>query len=257
MLSYSEVTLRQSFDMVIFRASPKVNEVALIFDDGPNPKVTPKLLEVLKDKQVKANFFLIGARAEEFPDVAQLVAADGHEIGNHTYTHKRLTKVLEEKGKDGVKDEIERGTLAISEAANLNKQAIRFLRPPYLDWNEEVAKIAASLYDDRIIMSGLTIGDYDWGINHYWDDSDKAAITAKSGQIVKAWQDKLGNGTLLGFHDSAEYGLEGNTNYETWMSRALPTLEAIPQIIDYIQDKGFIIKKLSEMQLVFENAKPT
>jgi peptidoglycan/xylan/chitin deacetylase (PgdA/CDA1 family) len=240
--------------MVIYRANPELDEVALIFDDGPNPQVTPKLLDVLKDKQVYANFFLIGARAEEYPEIARLILKDGHEIGNHTYTHKRLTRILKEKGELAVKDEIEKGALAIKEAADLNDSDIRFLRPPYLDWNEEVAKIAASLYEDRIVMSGLAVGDYDWGISHYWDDTGRAAITTQSKRIIKAWHDEMKKGTLLGFHDGSEHNLEGNAYYETWVNRALPTLEAIPQIIDYIKSKGFTIKRLSEMKLVFEDS---
>lgn len=241
--------------MVIFRADPELSEVALIFDDGPNPKVTPKLLDILKDKQVQANFFLIGARAEESPEIVKLIIKNGHEIGNHTYTHKSLTQVLKEKGEAAVKDEIEKGALAIRETANLHDSDIRYLRPPYLDWNEEVAKIAASLYGQRIVMSGLAIGDYDWGVNHDWSDKDKVAITAQSERIIKAWQDKVGKGTLLGFHDSSEHNLPGNQYYETWMNRALPTLAAIPQIIDDIRNSGLAIKKLSEMRLLAETEK--
>jgi peptidoglycan/xylan/chitin deacetylase (PgdA/CDA1 family) len=241
--------------MVIFRADPELNEVALIFDDGPNPKVTPKLLDVLQDKQVHANFFLIGARAEESPETVKLIVQNGHEIGNHTYTHKRLTHVLKEKGEAAVRDEIEKGAVAIKEAANLDDSDIKFLRPPYLDWNEEVANIAASLYGQKIVMSGLAIGDYDWDDNHDWDDKDKAAITTQSERIIKAWQDKADKGTLLGFHDSSEHNLPGNKYYETWMNRAFPTLEAIPQIIDDLRDRGLIIKKLSEMRLLPEETK--
>jgi peptidoglycan/xylan/chitin deacetylase (PgdA/CDA1 family) len=241
--------------MVIFRADPKLNEVALIFDDGPNPKVTPRLLNVLKDKQVHANFFLIGARAEEYPEVAKRIAKEGHEIGNHTYTHKRLTQVLSEQGVAAVKEEIERGALAIKEAANLKDSDIKFLRPPHLDWNEEISKIASSLYGQRIVMSGLAVGDYDWGIDHDWDDKDTDAITAQAERIIKAWQDKATKGTLLGFHDSSQYNLPGNKYYETWMNRALPTLEAIPRIIDDLRSRGLVIKKLSEMKLLPETKK--
>jgi peptidoglycan/xylan/chitin deacetylase (PgdA/CDA1 family) len=243
--------------MVIFRADPEKNEVALIFDDGPNPKVTPKLLNVLKDKQVHANFFLIGAKAEAFPEIVKQIAKDGHEIGNHTYTHKRLTEVLIEKGKAAVRDEIEKGAIAIKRAANLGDSDIRFLRPPYLGWNEEVAKIATSLYGERIVMSGLAIGDYDWGIDQNWDDNDKTAITAQSERILQAWREQAGNGTLLGFHDSSEHNLPGNKYHETWMNRALPTLEAIPQIIDNLRNKGLVIKKLSDMKLLHETKRPS
>ena len=237
--------------MVIFRADPEVKEVALIFDDGPNPKVTPKLLQVLKDKQVHANFFLIGARSEEAPEIAKLIAEGGHEIGNHTYTHKRLTQVLNEKGEKDVKKEIEQGASAIAKAAGISGSEIKFLRPPYLNWNEEIAKIASPIYGQRIMMSDLAIGDYDWGTDHFWDENDGEAISAQAARVIEAWRGAA-PGTLLSFHDSSEHKLPGNKDYETWMNRALPTLEAIPSIIDNLISSGLAIKKLSDMKLIIE-----
>lgn len=63
--------------------------VALTFDDGPYPLYTPLLLEVLKQHQVKATFFLVGRSVEQQPELARRVARDGHELANHTYTHRR------------------------------------------------------------------------------------------------------------------------------------------------------------------------
>lgn len=240
--------------MNIYKANPSLPEVALIFDDGPNPVVTPLLLDILREHNVRATFFLIGARAEEYPQIALRIAQEGHEIGNHTYSHKRLTRILEDKGESAVKEELEKGAAAIQKAANLGPQDIRFLRPPYLDWSPELADIASPSYQDRIIMAGLAAADYDWGVDHYWDANDTAAITAQSQQIVHAWQAELSNGKILAFHDSSEHNLPGNAHYDTWQNRALPTLRAIPQLIDLLQAKGFVIKKLSDMKLVSENA---
>ena len=62
--------------------------VALTFDDGPNPVFTPLILDVLKNMNVKATFFLLGKRVEQFPNVAREVKNEGHCIGNHTYEHR-------------------------------------------------------------------------------------------------------------------------------------------------------------------------
>lgn len=239
--------------MVIFHGNDKNKEVALLFDDGPSPLVTPKLLKVLKDTRTPANFFLIGIRAEQSPEIVQQIIEAGHEIGNHTYTHKKLTEVLERHGAQSVLDEVLKGKLAIEKAANMSEDSITFLRPPYLDWSEELAKIVAPFYGDNIMMSGLAVGDWDWGFNHTWNEDDTSAINAQATRITDTWKQATKSGTLLGFHDSSEHTLPGNKQYDTWMNRALPTLEAIPHIIDFLNNSGYVIKKLSDMNLIRED----
>lgn len=71
------------------RVSPRT--VALTFDDGPDPRWTPPLLDVLKRHGAKATFFVVGARVAENPEIVQRMISDGHEIGNHTYSHADVT----------------------------------------------------------------------------------------------------------------------------------------------------------------------
>ena len=238
--------------MIILHGDFARREVALVFDDGPNPQVTPPLLDVLKAKNVPATFFLIGARAEQYPHIARRIAQEGHEIGNHTYTHKRLTQLLRAQGEQAVKDEITRGAQAISGAAGIDPARIRFLRPPYFDWDDDVARIAAPLYESRVIMASLAAEDYQWGGDHQWNEHAHAAIAAQAAHITAAWQKDTRPGTLLAFHDGAEYNLPGNKTYASWMNRALPTLAAIPAIIDFLHSQGYAIKTLSTMHLTQE-----
>ena len=65
--------------------------IAMTFDDGPHPVLTPRLLDMLKARGIKATFFLIGQNAAEYPDIVRRIAAEGHEIGNHTWNHPQLT----------------------------------------------------------------------------------------------------------------------------------------------------------------------
>ena len=68
----------------------EAKKVAITFDDGPNPVYTPKLLDGLKERDVKATFFVIGEEAELYPEIIERMAKEGHEIGNHTYSHVNL-----------------------------------------------------------------------------------------------------------------------------------------------------------------------
>ena len=65
------------------------SSVCLTFDDGPHPEVTPRLLDLLRDLRVPGTFFLIGREAEKYPDLVRRMAAEGHVVGNHSYSHPR------------------------------------------------------------------------------------------------------------------------------------------------------------------------
>ncbi|MFM7313748.1 MAG: polysaccharide deacetylase family protein [Cyanobium sp.] len=70
--------------------SPRGHSVVLSFDDGPNPLATPRILSVLRSRAVPATFFLIGERIERYPQLAQRIVREGHQIGNHSYSHPRM-----------------------------------------------------------------------------------------------------------------------------------------------------------------------
>ena len=78
---------------VIRRGYTNQPRVALTIDDGPHPLITPLILEALKQAGVKATFFVVGKKCEEYPELVRQIIAEGHEIGNHTYSHARLTKL--------------------------------------------------------------------------------------------------------------------------------------------------------------------
>lgn len=68
----------------------KSNSIYLTFDDGPDPDVTPQLLDLLKTRNAKATFFLVGANIEAYPELVSRIVENGHSIGNHSYNHKRF-----------------------------------------------------------------------------------------------------------------------------------------------------------------------
>ncbi len=78
---------------VVWSGSGRYKNVCLTFDDGPNPTYTPRILQILKEKKVRATFFLIGQHAQQHPDLVKKIYEAGHELGDHTFSHVELPKV--------------------------------------------------------------------------------------------------------------------------------------------------------------------
>lgn len=98
--------------------------VAMTFDDGPHPRNTPRLLDMLRERNIKATFYLIGNRVVTWPEIARRIADEGHEIGNHSWSHPFLNKL----GNARVLKEIDKTTMAIWNATG--RPPVTF-RPPY------------------------------------------------------------------------------------------------------------------------------
>jgi peptidoglycan/xylan/chitin deacetylase (PgdA/CDA1 family) len=98
--------------------------IAMTFDDGPSPETTPRLLDILKQRNIKATFFMIGQNAERNPTIVKRILAEGHEIGNHSWTHPQLSKLSD----DRVTEEINKTQNAIKDASGYTPVLIR---PPY------------------------------------------------------------------------------------------------------------------------------
>lgn len=106
--------------------------VALTFDDGPWGSTTEQILNTLKEKNVRATFFMMGMQVDANPELAKRAAAEGHEIENHTWDHKNLTTL----GVAEVQDEVNRTTQKIKEVTGVD---IKYVRPPYGIFNQETA----------------------------------------------------------------------------------------------------------------------
>ena len=97
-------------DGVVFSGSVSSGKrIALTFDDGPHPTKTKEILDILDKYDVKATFFIIGVNAERYPEIIADEAARGHELANHSYSHKNLSKICDDK----IKEEIEKGVQTI------------------------------------------------------------------------------------------------------------------------------------------------
>ena len=105
--------------------------IAITFDDGPSSRYTGRLLDGLKERSVKASFFLIGENAEENPVLVERIYKEGHLIGNHTYSHVQMTHLSEE----AAVREIEKTDQVISA---MTGEHVAYMRPPFGAWQREL-----------------------------------------------------------------------------------------------------------------------
>ena len=109
---------------VYSRCETALKLIAITFDDGPDPVLTPRLLDLLKQRGIHATFFLVGKNAAAFPEVVSRIVAEGHEVANHSWSHPLLTQM----GQDGVESQLRRTHDAIVKACGT---APLLYRPPY------------------------------------------------------------------------------------------------------------------------------
>lgn len=127
-------------------------KVIFTFDDGPHPRTTPQILEILKKRNIKAIFFVLGLQAEKYPDLVKRIYADGHEIGNHSYNHKNLAQLSETQ----VRQQISRTNEIIT---GITGKRPTFLRPPYGALNKQLLRICQS---ENMNIMLWTVDPKDW-----------------------------------------------------------------------------------------------
>lgn len=117
--------------------------LSLTFDDGPDPRYTPAVLDLLRRYDARATFFVVGANAAAHPDLVARMRAEGHEVANHTHDHAHLTEISNAE----VRDQIARGRRVIGDAG------ARLLRPPVGRTSTSVAEVARSLGERQAFWS--------------------------------------------------------------------------------------------------------
>lgn len=106
-------------------------KVALTFDDGPHPQYTPEMIAGLKERNVKATFFLLGEEVEKYPEIVKQLHEEGHLIGNHSYKHEQLSKLPMEQACQ----QVNRTNELICDITGVYPS---YLRPPFGDWHEKL-----------------------------------------------------------------------------------------------------------------------
>lgn len=165
----------------ITQKKTKIKEVALTFDDGPTD-LTPKFLDLLKEKNTKATFFCIGKQIEKYPETFQRIIAEGHTIGNHTYSHSNNTGFL---STSKMIEEINKCDEMISSIGNIKTN---LYRPPFGVTNPNIAKAIKKTQKKSI---GWNVRSLDTVI----DDEKK---------IYNRITKNLKKGSIILLHDTSE-----------------------------------------------------
>jgi peptidoglycan/xylan/chitin deacetylase (PgdA/CDA1 family) len=181
--------------------------VALTFDDGPNPEATPRILDALAARRVKATFFILGRHADRWPELVRRALDEGHAIGNHGWHHRKLHV----RGPGYIRRDLTMGTESIGRAGGGNP---RLFRAPHGFRNPWVSPIGASL-------GQRTVG---WSLG-VWD-SARPGVDA----IARRTVDGARPGSILLLHDGDGYDMAGDRRQ---------TAEAVPRIVDELLARDF------------------
>jgi len=178
--------------------------VALTFDDGPDPVDTPKLLDMLREKSVKATFFVVGKRAEQYPEIVRRAWDEGHLIANHTWSHRNLFCFLTPSR---LRSEIERGTESV--------RRICGFRP--------------RLFRSPVGLRHVLLRPYlrDAGLEYIsWSIRTRDTQTSNSDVLSRRILSRAASGDIILLHDHRPRG-------------AHVMLEALPGVIDELRRRGF------------------
>ncbi len=167
------------FPKPVYRYPDEENRIYLTFDDGPDPEVTPWVLDILKQEEVKATFFCVGNQIEKYPDIFKQIIAEGHRTGNHSYKHENGWRTPATVYKNSI-DQTEK---LIAQHTTSSK----LFRPPYGRITHKQIKLLKRA-NYKIIMWSVLSGDFSNNL-----DPDQALIYLKK---------HTRPGDIIVFHDS-------------------------------------------------------
>jgi len=194
---------------------PRDNRIYLTFDDGPNQRATPAILETLAIERIPAAFFMVGDHVRRFPALARQVVAAGHTVGNHTYNHVKLHFA----GPNKIRTQLEKTHAELVTRAGVTPRSFRAphgYRSPFL---------ISIIVDMSYTVFGWTFGVFD---------------TAKPGveEIRRRVRNRLRKGAIVLLHDGDGYDPDGDR---------MQTAQALPGIIADGRSAGYEFAPLSDL----------
>ncbi|HBD06350.1 MAG TPA: polysaccharide deacetylase [Firmicutes bacterium] len=178
-------------------------QVALTFDDGPSNESTPKVLEILKEKNIKATFFILGENIKKNSEQLKNIVKDGHQIGLHSYTHPNFHQLSAKE----IRDELKKNQEEIASYINFKPTIVR---PPYGIITNNFLSVATEM---NLTIFTWTIDTLDWKSGNNCDC------------IVSNGLKKLNKGSIILMHDKSKNHLN--------------SIKALPRLIDKIKELGY------------------
>jgi peptidoglycan-N-acetylglucosamine deacetylase len=182
--------------------------IALTYDDGPHATLTPKLLDILKARNVKATFYVIGRNVDQYPGIVKRAVEEGHEIGNHTYTHPALSSLSDA----AVQKEISLCNQSVEKVIGTLPTT---MRPPYGATNDRVKKL---------LMSGYRLPSILWSVDPL--DWKRPGASVVSSRLIAG----TSPGGILLAHDIHP-----------------GTIEATPSVVDKLLASGYQFTTVSQL----------
>lgn len=187
-----------------------VKRIALTFDDGPHPKQTGQIMDVLDKYGIKATFFVIGVNVKNYPGIVREELERGHEVGNHTNTHSHASRL----DPDSMRDQI----ISCEQAIRLQTgMTVKLFRPPEGAMNKDMRTLIKDLGYTNVLWS---LDTRDWAHTSPKDISDYVVSNAKNGDIVL-------------MHDYIGYNS--------------PTVEALELMLPQLIERGFTFVTVGEL----------
>ena len=191
--------------------------VALTFDDGPS-QWTPAVLDALRDNNARGTFFVLGTAAAAHPEVLKRAVAEGHELGNHLFSHRDPLELDE----DELERELQQTVAAVQSAAGVRP---RLVRPPYGGDRERVARVAARVGLGPTVLASVDPED--------WRETAGEAIASRVLAAVRP-------GSIVDLHDGVPATNRGHPTRE-------PTVAALREILPELTRRRYRCVTLSEL----------
>lgn len=182
--------------------------IAITFDDGPHAEYTPKLLDELKKRKIKATFFLVGQCVAEYPDIVKRMVDEGHEVANHSWSHPALTKL----SPDSLRKQLENTNDAIRKASGVTPT---LMRPPYGATSPILNRRFAEDYGMKVIL--WSVDPLDWKYRN-------------SSKVYNSIVQNVHPGAIILAHDIHA-----------------TTVAAMPQVFDTLLEKGYKFVTVSDL----------